>query len=159
MEEDLVATHPTDEEISLVIRDLMGPSSSSAVSKALHAYLSIGEQFYQDSQLLMEIISCFETQIRRPYFHVKPLDTNQLDNWHAYLNFAETYGDFDWVGKSLGFWFSLGFVLFLFTFEYFFILFYCRLLSFMRDAYYHALITLNSGSAMWILLKARVEGS
>ncbi|XP_020881069.1 RNA polymerase II degradation factor 1 isoform X2 [Arabidopsis lyrata subsp. lyrata] len=97
MEEDLVLTRHTDEEISIVVRDLMGPSSSSAVSKALHAYWSIGEQFYQDSQQLMEKISCFETQIRRPYFHVNPLDTNQLDNWHAYLSFAETYGDFDWA--------------------------------------------------------------
>ncbi|CAA7014450.1 unnamed protein product [Microthlaspi erraticum] len=99
MEEDLIPTRHTDEEISVVIRDLMGPSSSSAVSKALHAYLSIGEQFYQDSQELMEKISCFETHIRRPYFHVKPLDTDQLDNWHAYLSFAETYGDFDWAIK------------------------------------------------------------
>jgi pre-mRNA-processing factor 39 len=97
MEEDLVHTRHTDEEISIVVRELMGPSSSSAVSKALHTYLSIGEQFYQDSRQLMEKISCFETQIRRPYFHVKPLDTNQLDNWHAYLSFGETYGDFDWA--------------------------------------------------------------
>ncbi|CAN7026976.1 hypothetical protein IGI04_025134 [Brassica rapa subsp. trilocularis] len=99
MEEDLVPTPHSDEEISVVIRDLMGPSSSLAVAKALHAYLSIGEQFYQDSEQLKEKISCFETQIRRPYFHVKPLDTNQLDNWHKYLSFAETYGDFDWAIK------------------------------------------------------------
>ncbi|CAH8383569.1 unnamed protein product [Eruca vesicaria subsp. sativa] len=99
MEEDLIPKRYTDEEISVVIRDLMGPSSSLAVAKALHAYLSIGEQFYQDSQQLEEKISCFETQIRRPYFHVKPMDTNQLDNWHKYLSFAETYGDFDWAIK------------------------------------------------------------
>lgn len=97
MEEDLVPKRHTDDEISIVIRDLMGPSSSLAVSKALHAYLSIGEQFYQVSRQLMEKISCFETHIRRSYFHVNTLDTNQLDNWHAYLSFAETYGDFDWV--------------------------------------------------------------
>ncbi|XP_010494814.1 PREDICTED: uncharacterized protein LOC104771902 isoform X2 [Camelina sativa] len=99
MEEDLVPTRHTDEEISVVVRDLMGPSSSSALSKALHVYLSIGEQFYQDSQKLMEKISCFESNIRRPYFHVNPLDTNQLDNWHAYLSFAESYEDFDWAIK------------------------------------------------------------
>ncbi|KAF8118571.1 hypothetical protein N665_0004s0052 [Sinapis alba] len=99
MEEDLVPARHNDEEISVVIRDLMGPSSSLAMAKALHAYLSIGEQFYQDSQQLEEKISCFETQIRRPYFHVDPLDTNQLDNWHKYLSFAETYGDFDWAIK------------------------------------------------------------
>ncbi|XP_018485042.2 pre-mRNA-processing factor 39-2 isoform X2 [Raphanus sativus] len=99
MDEDLAPKRHSEEEISVVIRDLMGPSSSLAVAKALHAYLSIGEQFYQDSQELKEKISCFETQIRRPYFHVKPLDTNQLDNWHKYLSFAETYGDFDWAIK------------------------------------------------------------
>ncbi|XP_006279931.2 pre-mRNA-processing factor 39 [Capsella rubella] len=99
MEEDLVPTCHTDEEISIVVRDFMGPSSSSVLSNALQKYLSIGEQFYQDSWQLMEKISYFETHICRPYFHINPLDTNQLDNWHAYLSFAESYGDFDWAIK------------------------------------------------------------
>ncbi|CAN8267310.1 unnamed protein product [Cochlearia groenlandica] len=99
MEEDSVPTRHTEEEISNIIKDLMGPSSSSAMSKALHSYLSIGEKLYQDSQQLMEKISFFETQIRRPYFHVNPLDAKQVENWHAYLSFAETYGDFDWAIK------------------------------------------------------------
>ncbi|OQV12084.1 Pre-mRNA-processing factor 39 [Hypsibius exemplaris] len=29
----------------------------------------------------------FEENIKRPYFHVKPLENNQLKNWHEYLDF------------------------------------------------------------------------
>lgn len=29
----------------------------------------------------------FEENIRRPYFHVRPLETNQLKNWNDYLDF------------------------------------------------------------------------
>ncbi|URE38834.1 HAT [Musa troglodytarum] len=36
---------------------------------------------------------------RRNYFHVKPLDSGQLENWHHYLDFVETQGDFDWIVK------------------------------------------------------------
>ena len=37
----------------------------------------------------------FETAIRIPYFHVKPLDDLQLGNWHQYLDFIEKANDFD----------------------------------------------------------------
>jgi pre-mRNA-processing factor 39 len=35
----------------------------------------------------------FEQRIKRPYFHVKPLDETQLTNWHAYLDFEEQQED------------------------------------------------------------------
>ncbi|KAJ3184089.1 hypothetical protein HDU85_001940 [Gaertneriomyces sp. JEL0708] len=35
----------------------------------------------------------FESEIKRPYFHVKPLDEAQLDNWRKYLTFEENEGD------------------------------------------------------------------
>ena len=35
----------------------------------------------------------FETNVKRPYFHVKPLDDAQLANWHAYLDNEERAGD------------------------------------------------------------------
>ncbi|RWS24439.1 pre-mRNA-processing factor 39-like isoform X3, partial [Leptotrombidium deliense] len=35
-----------------------------------------------------ELRSKFEVNIKRPYFHVNPLDTLQLNNWGAYLNWA-----------------------------------------------------------------------
>ena len=39
----------------------------------------------------------YESAIRRPYFHVKPLDDAQLANWHNYLDFIEKGGDFSKV--------------------------------------------------------------
>ncbi|KAG4095305.1 TPR-like protein [Neocallimastix lanati (nom. inval.)] len=36
----------------------------------------------------------FEMEIKRPYFHVKPLDQYQLKNWRKYLDFEESQGDF-----------------------------------------------------------------
>lgn len=35
----------------------------------------------------------FESNVKRPYFHVKPLDDAQLANWHAYLDNEERAGD------------------------------------------------------------------
>ncbi|KAG0077884.1 hypothetical protein BGZ90_006371 [Linnemannia elongata] len=35
----------------------------------------------------------FEAEIKRPYFHVKPMDMPQLSNWRRYLDFEETEGD------------------------------------------------------------------
>ena len=35
----------------------------------------------------------FEDKIKRPYFHVKPLDLKQLRNWDAYLDFEMGEGN------------------------------------------------------------------
>jgi hypothetical protein len=35
----------------------------------------------------------YESAIRRPYWHVKPLDAAQLRNWAAYLDWQEAQGD------------------------------------------------------------------
>ncbi|VDD92816.1 unnamed protein product [Enterobius vermicularis] len=35
----------------------------------------------------------FEENIKRPYFHVKPLERAQLRNWHAYLDFEVSRGN------------------------------------------------------------------
>lgn len=37
----------------------------------------------------------FEAEIKRPYFHVKPMDSAQLINWRRYLDFEEAEGDFE----------------------------------------------------------------
>lgn len=87
----------TDDEITHIIEDLLDPPIGLDGSKALQKYLSIGKQFYEEACQLDEKIKCFENHIRRPYFHPKPLDVSQLDNWHEYLNFVEMHGDFDWV--------------------------------------------------------------
>ncbi|GAY35052.1 hypothetical protein CUMW_014000 [Citrus unshiu] len=94
-----VAAYYKDDETSSVIKDLLDPSVDLVRSKAIQKYRFIGEQIYKEASQLDEKINCFENLIRRPYFHVKPLDDIQLKNWHDYLSFAEKQGDFDWVVK------------------------------------------------------------
>lgn len=65
--------------------------------EALKQYLFAGERFYQRSSELDKEICGFEASIKRPFFHVKPLDDDQLENWNLYLDFVEKNGDFDWV--------------------------------------------------------------
>lgn len=36
----------------------------------------------------------YESEIKRPYFHVTELDTTQLANWRKYLDFEEAEGDY-----------------------------------------------------------------
>ncbi|KAF2282812.1 hypothetical protein GH714_043103 [Hevea brasiliensis] len=89
----------SQDDISCIIKDLLDPSIGSARFKALQKYISIGEQSFQKASQLNEKICYFETRIKRSYFHVKPLDVSQLENWHHYLDFAELHGDFDWAVK------------------------------------------------------------
>ncbi|XP_049936494.1 pre-mRNA-processing factor 39-1 isoform X2 [Nymphaea colorata] len=79
--------------------DLMHLKSDMTKSLALEKYLSAGGQLYHEANCLDGEIKQFEAGIRRPYFHVKPLDSSQLKNWHMYLDFIETKTDFDWVIK------------------------------------------------------------
>ena len=90
-------TYYKDDEVPRITNDLLDSSIGSDRYKALQKYLSIGEQLYQKACQVDAKIHGFETHIRRPYFHVKPLDVSQLENWHLYLNFVEAQGDFDWV--------------------------------------------------------------
>eukprot|EP00252_Welwitschia_mirabilis_P000384 TRINITY_DN103_c0_g1_i5.p1 TRINITY_DN103_c0_g1~~TRINITY_DN103_c0_g1_i5.p1 ORF type:complete len:582 (+),score=146.49 TRINITY_DN103_c0_g1_i5:415-2160(+) len=60
----------------------------------LEKYLAIREEMYKKSKEFDAKIHEFETAIRRPYFHVKPLDEIQLGNWHRYLDFTEKLNDF-----------------------------------------------------------------
>ncbi|XP_059437546.1 pre-mRNA-processing factor 39-2 isoform X3 [Corylus avellana] len=88
-----------NDEISSIVKDLLDSSAGIARSKALQKYLLVGEWLYKEACQLAEKISCFEANIRRSYFHVKPLDASQMDNWHCYLDFVEMQGDFDWAVK------------------------------------------------------------
>ncbi|KAM3700709.1 hypothetical protein ACB094_05G117900 [Castanea mollissima] len=88
-----------DDEISCIIKDLLDPSAGFARSKALQKYLSVGEWFYKEAHQLDDQIRHFEANIHRSYFHVKPLDSSQLENWHNYLDSVEMHGDFDWAVK------------------------------------------------------------
>jgi hypothetical protein len=46
----------------------------------------------QANKAAIEKIAPFESAIKRPYFHVKPLDQGQLTNWWAYLDYKTKTG-------------------------------------------------------------------
>eukprot|EP00249_Psilotum_nudum_P022185 c28411_g1_i1 orf=1180-2937(+) len=61
----------------------------------LEKFMEIRDSLYKAAKEQDGKIRDFETAIRRPYFHVKPLDDVQLANWHRYLDFIEKEGDFE----------------------------------------------------------------
>ncbi|XP_027345804.1 uncharacterized protein LOC113857797 isoform X2 [Abrus precatorius] len=88
-----------DDEVYRIINAMMYSSVGLTGSIALKRYRAIGELLYHNSCELYLKISLFEANIQRNYFHVRPLDANQLQNWHNYLDFIELQGDFDWAVK------------------------------------------------------------
>ncbi|KAL2343223.1 hypothetical protein Fmac_004508 [Flemingia macrophylla] len=88
-----------DGDICCTIKDMIDSSVGLTSSIALKRYRAIGELLYCNACELYSKISSYEANIRRQYFHVRPLDANQLQNWHNYLDFIELQGDFDWAVK------------------------------------------------------------
>ncbi|KAJ3108350.1 hypothetical protein HDU97_001475 [Phlyctochytrium planicorne] len=50
-------------------------------------------EIYTQNQEAVHKRWVFESEIKRPYFHVKPIDDAQLANWRKYLDFEEAEGD------------------------------------------------------------------
>ncbi|KAL5053685.1 hypothetical protein RYX36_034367 [Vicia faba] len=88
-----------DDKVYCIIKDMVDSSVGLTSSVALKKYRIIGEQLYHKACELYSKISTFEANIPRYYFDVLPLDANQLQNWHDYLDFIELQGDFDWAVK------------------------------------------------------------
>ena len=63
------------------------------------AWAAMREQAAARSKEGVAVIKPFESGIRRPYFHVKELDSAQLVVWSRYLDFAERSGAHDQVVK------------------------------------------------------------
>ncbi|KAK3193443.1 hypothetical protein Dsin_024753 [Dipteronia sinensis] len=74
-------------------------SAGSTEAEELEKYISIREEMYKKAKEFDSKIIGFETAIKRPYFHVKPLSVAELENWHNYLDFIEREGDFNKVVK------------------------------------------------------------
>ncbi|KAK3150830.1 hypothetical protein QOZ80_3AG0238360 [Eleusine coracana subsp. coracana] len=73
--------------------------SSSADAENLAKYVSVREEMYKKAKEYESKIIGFELAIRRPYFHVEPLDNPELENWHNYLDFIEQEEDINKVIK------------------------------------------------------------
>ncbi|TKY62316.1 Cysteine-rich repeat secretory protein 3 [Spatholobus suberectus] len=77
-------------------------SVSAGLTEAdeLEKYIAIREEMYKKAKEFDSTIIGFETAIRRPYFHVRPLNVGELENWHNYLDFIEREGDLSKVIDS-----------------------------------------------------------
>lgn len=82
-------------------------SAGLTEAEELEKYIAIREEMYKKAKEFDSKIINFETAIRRPYFHVRPLSTVELENWNNYLDFIEREGDFNKV--SFLFFFSFSF--------------------------------------------------
>ncbi|XP_073150895.1 pre-mRNA-processing factor 39-1-like isoform X2 [Henckelia pumila] len=68
-------------------------------AEELEKYISIREEIYKRAKEFDSKIIGFETAIRRPYFHVRPLNVAELENWHNYLDFVEGGDEFNKIVK------------------------------------------------------------
>lgn len=73
-------------------------SEASTDAEELEKFMAIREGYYKKTKEEVIKIRDFEFAIKRPYFHVKPLDDSQLGNWHRYLDFIEKEGESERVG-------------------------------------------------------------
>lgn len=72
-------------------------SASLKDAEELEKYIAVREELYREAKEFDSKIIGFETAIRRPYFHVRPLNVAELENWHSYLDFIEGLGDLNKV--------------------------------------------------------------
>ncbi|XP_021848523.1 pre-mRNA-processing factor 39-1 [Spinacia oleracea] len=74
-------------------------SAGLTEAEELEKYITVREEIYKKAKEFDSKIIGFETAIRRPYFHVRPLNDAELENWHNYLDFIEREGDFNKIFK------------------------------------------------------------
>ncbi|CAM8933573.1 unnamed protein product [Rhodiola kirilowii] len=75
------------------------PNGALTETQEIEKYIAIREEMYKKAKEFDSKIIGFESGIRRPYFHVRPLNVAELENWHSYLDFIEKEGDLSKVGK------------------------------------------------------------
>ncbi|KAJ4878809.1 Tetratricopeptide repeat (TPR)-like superfamily protein [Raphanus sativus] len=74
-------------------------SAGSTDPEEMKKFIGVREAMYIKAKEFESKIIGFEMAIRRPYFHVRPLNVAELENWHNYLDFIESDGDFNKVVK------------------------------------------------------------
>ncbi|KAJ6339066.1 hypothetical protein OIU76_008516 [Salix suchowensis] len=108
--EEAVAAAPTlSEDRSQADEGQVHPDAAEQPSKPesaglteaeeLEKYIAIREEIYKKAKEFDAKIFEFENAIKRPYFHVRPLNVAELENWHNYLDDIEREGDFNKVVK------------------------------------------------------------
>ncbi|KAJ3204814.1 hypothetical protein HDU67_009296 [Dinochytrium kinnereticum] len=64
--------------------------TQAELRQKIHAVKS---EIYMQNQEAVHKRWVFESEIKRPYFHIKPIDEAQVANWKRYLDFEEAEGD------------------------------------------------------------------
>jgi pre-mRNA-processing factor 39 len=82
-------------------------------AEELEKYIAIREEIYKKAKEFDNKIFDFEIAIRRPYFHVRPLNVAELENWHNYLDDIEREDDFN---KVFGFVYCCSLIFLVFSF-------------------------------------------
>ncbi|WPH03758.1 Hypothetical protein R9X50_00664100 [Acrodontium crateriforme] len=96
---------------NIPIADLASESVISVLRRSLSEEMGVNEASVPDQQLRakldayhMEVFTKtqaettkrwkYESEVKRPYYHVTELDEAQLENWRQYLDFEEAQGDY-----------------------------------------------------------------
>ena len=66
--------------------DMMSAEETKTIRDTI---LSNVNKVYKETEDRVKVRSKFEEGIKRPYFHVKPLERGQLKNWNDYLEFMK----------------------------------------------------------------------
>ncbi|KAJ6343090.1 hypothetical protein OIU76_004932 [Salix suchowensis] len=72
-------------------------SAGLGEAEEVEKYIVVREEIYKKAKEFDSKISDFENAIRRPYFHVRPLNVTELENWHNYLDMIEREDDLNKV--------------------------------------------------------------
>jgi len=78
-----------------------GELSEDALDHIRNAIVQKRRDLFKENEKTVSQIWSFEDKIRRPYFHVKPLDKAQLKNWVEYLDYEIDRSSSDSIVKIL----------------------------------------------------------
>ncbi|KAI8842741.1 hypothetical protein BJ741DRAFT_591751 [Chytriomyces cf. hyalinus JEL632] len=91
--EELIESEEFD-RLTADIRTAHPNKTTSEIEQELRQKIhTIKSDIYLKTQESVHKRWAFESEIKRPYFHIKPLDDAQLGVWRKYLDFEEAEGD------------------------------------------------------------------
>lgn len=96
-EEDALDEQPPGEEAPPGVESEGGKSDEAEANKLRAKIIEIREVIHKQTEEEVSKRWAFEEGIKRPYFHIKPLERSQLKNWKDYLDFEIEYGSHDRV--------------------------------------------------------------
>ncbi|XP_041428081.1 pre-mRNA-processing factor 39 isoform X1 [Xenopus laevis] len=78
----------TNDDIPSGLEEIKDPAKrTTEVENMRHRIIEVHQEIFNLNEHEVSKIWNFEEEIKRPYFHVKPLEKAQLNNWKEYLEF------------------------------------------------------------------------